>query len=93
MQSGYAENVNQPPPKLQIFAQFEEPLNITLCNKITRLKIWIFKDFSLLNTIGTSIFACKLGKTAKNAIEVGKNALLPFFWTHLTEKGGKGGPN
>ena len=70
----------------------------TLCNKIrstfcTRLKIWIFKDFSELNTIDTFILACKLGKTAKNAIEVGKNALLPPFWTYLTQKGEKGGPN
>ena len=69
-----------------------------LCNKIrstfcTRLKIWIFKDFCVLNTIGTFIFACKLGKTAKNAIEVAKNAILGPFWTPLTQKGGKGGPN
>ena len=72
--------------------------NITLCNKIrstfcTRLKIWTFKDFCVLNTIGIFIFACKLGKTAKNAMEVAKNAILGPFWTPLTQKGGKGGPN
>ena len=59
-------------------------------NFCTGLKICYFEDFCLLNLIGTFIFACKLGKTAKIAVEVAKNAILGPSWTQLVQKGGKG---
>lgn len=65
------------------------PVTITLCNKISstfciRLKMWIFVDFIMLNMIDTLSFACKPGKTAKNAIEVSKNTFLTPFLKPLT---------
>ena len=45
----------------------------------------------MLKRIGTFIFDCKPGKTARNAAEVAKNALLAPFWTTLPKRGERGG--